>query len=329
LLDVNAITGLKEDSVETKEIVEGFPSSQESVSAGSFFSNSASKVSEDTSTSMLLSHVNKYEIVLTGERSWVSQCVDLFPGEYQIIVSFDYGMRLQEIRKRALPRDVSQAPWIHPKQVNLLLNDSRRNEGVFHAKKFVASNSNQSFAIEDKNKGKNMTEDSDEEAAVKLPQDDDNRSQSSLQELEKKLFSGKAGPTKAELLKEIEEENKLLLEHRICLETTTIELLDLKPYYSHVPDIDQSADLMAKKLRYDIAEPLLPTKIRVETWPFVTESQLEVCSRLLYNTMAALREESEYVAEEFIGFANKYKEERKAKIMTSKVAPAKKEKPST
>jgi hypothetical protein len=261
--------------------------------------------SKQSEPSSLLSHnpnlddQKQYELIFTAQRSWYSQSIDLIPGEYMIYVSVEFALSYQEIRRKSLPRDLTEAPWVNPKLASYLLHENKPED--FSAKHYL--NLQQQNAI-------NKSMSNDNESVHSL---------TSLKELEKKLFSQKnVSASLAELLVKEEEEKQSLLQHRVWLETSTLHKLQLKPINSSsssssYPPPSPTTSIFIEK-KFDVSEPLFPAFVERDQWLFSTESQMDVSSMKLYSSLTTLREESELLAEEFINIARRYKEERKQEL---------------
>ena len=225
----------------------------------------------------------QYELIFTAERNWFSQSIELIPGEYMIFVSIEYNkLSYKEIRKRSLPRDLSEAPWVDPKLAQILLHEDKPDQFSQTA-----------------NYLKNI-------------KDDDSRSLTSLKELEKKLFQQRSNDLVQDQLRREEEERNALLQHKVWLEASTLQKLQLKPIPANIPF--NSSNFHFSEHRFAIADPIFPDYIEKDCWPFAVESQAEVSSMKLYSALTNLRDEAEYLAEDFITIVRKYKEERKQEM---------------
>jgi hypothetical protein len=299
------------------------------------------------------------DIVFTAERNWSAQCLQLLPGEYYLIADVSYKVPYLEARKRCIPRDLSDAPWIESKLVQLIL--SERNQ---IGRSFIP------------------------------PQQDDSVSvytETSVQKLEKKLFPENYRKKKdvesvqslTKMRQRQEGEDADTIEHRIWLEASTVDDIsvciiklneDIKYVANYVEGslgailsalndgtdasagggggsiIEQESDMRSQNDGLDsvtivtgaksderndlptsgmffnslhshhvnLPKPLLPEVVQHDKWPFLAETQPEVSSRELVNTMSSLREEAELLGGEFIALAAKYREERKRLLLSSK-----------
>ncbi len=292
------------------------------------------------------------DIIFTAERNWCSQCMQLLPGDYYVIADIDYEVPYLEARKRCIPRDISDAPWIESKLVRLIMEE----------------------------RGHQSTE-----KPFRPPSQEDSASiytETSVQKLEKKLF-----PENYKQIKDNESVESLTkmkqrqdgetadtMDHRIWVEASTTDDVELTVIKFHEDLIradasngvgtilrnlnegnddmgvsskqsqglnnDEGVDsvtlatatnpgeidtLTYGRFRHSsqhhhvtLPSPLLPNLVQHEKWPFLAESQGEVSSRELVNRISLLREEAEILGAEFISLAAKYREERKRLLLSSK-----------
>jgi hypothetical protein len=286
------------NELESRSEIEFKPSIASSVQSSHTHNNPTDLFSSNENSSILHSEIvledensnsirdgHQYELEFTGQTNWMSQNIKLIKGDYLVFVAMEYGLSYTEIQRRSLPRDLGEAPWIDPLLANYLLHGGGRGSD----QQVIPLEFNpMKFFLKDK-----LSE-----------HDDDNRSLTSLKDLEKRLFEQKAVVQTVDTSVS-DNHIKQLLEHRINMEASTTDRLELTP----VNEKNKGCLQM-----FDYSLPLFSDFIRKETWPITCESQSEVSSTMLYNSLTALREEAETLAEEFIGIVKKLKEIKKSKF---------------
>lgn len=120
----------------------------------------------------------------------------------------------------------------------------------------------------------------------------------SLAKLEKQIFKQQKFHSAYQAM--LQDELDLQLDHHIWMQCSSLENIELTPVLA--------TNVLSE---LEVPEPLLPSEINEDTWPFVVESQSEVSSRELMDAMTIARAEAENLADEFIDLAKKYKEVRK------------------
>ena len=253
-----------------------------------------------------VSEDKQYELYFSAQRSWMSQQIQLVEGEYLVLVSLEFSRPLKEIQKRALPRDLNEAPWVDYRLATYLTRENIVDD--FHPEKFQEK---------------------------LFDQDDDTRSLQSLKELEKRLFSQKqragdlavsqsvkdssvpGSPTSitkntasftSPVQQVIPPDLESLVENKIFFECSSNDYLKLRPF-NRIKKRD--------KYKFEVSEPIFPDAVQRETWPITCEAQTEVASAKLSEIMTDLKLEAQFLAEEFVSVARRFKEEKKQETINA------------
>mmetsp|Transcript_37581 Transcript_37581/g.83395 ORF Transcript_37581/g.83395 Transcript_37581/m.83395 type:complete len:221 (+) Transcript_37581:704-1366(+) len=58
---------------------------------------------------------SKYDVYITAERSWVSQSLLLFPGDWYVFADVSFAVPYETAFNLTLPKDMGEAPWLDGK----------------------------------------------------------------------------------------------------------------------------------------------------------------------------------------------------------------------
>ena len=71
---------------------------------------------EDNKTlNEVIKPLDRFDIILSGERSWMSHSVKLLPGEYFIFVDVSFDIPYLDAFQLSLPQDIGETPWLDMK----------------------------------------------------------------------------------------------------------------------------------------------------------------------------------------------------------------------
>jgi hypothetical protein len=242
------------------------------------------------------------DLVFTAQRSWSSQSLQILPGDYYLLANVELNLSFLESMRLSLPRDVADAPWIDSSIV-------------------AAVQQSQELSFSDA-----------------IPEELSLVSETSVQKLEKQLFSpgSKSNRSPIKHLNEDVEIRKHQFDHSVWVEVSGIDEITLslvRPSIDLISEQSQSDHHNHSMLEtakpglykhatlphsVSIPNPIFPDVVQHEKWPFLAESQEDVCSRELVKIMSTIRDEAEQLGEEFISLATKFREEKKRLISAHK-----------